>query len=235
MRNAIIFLFASHLVPAFAESSDLNAISLFAKDVCDEIAIGGSIRREQVEGNLGGKVSGIAKLIGAEAEADGSLTVEEQTYEGIPYGDLPEQMNNARECRLELTKLLLQERATVAHLSARTASEKRRSAESIADVEVEIFRLEQTHTELDRKIKLKKQAFEGRSKIIDRLIYEKEKAMTEGRHEDARRLRLQISEISKLPSVTGQTITTEELAELEALEFEIRKKKELLKKLQSFE
>ena len=91
-------------------SASLKEISEFAKDICDEISVGGNINRKQIEGKIEGNVSGLAKLIGASVGVDGTLKIDDTNYTGLPYENVAEQMTGARDCRQQLATMLIDER-----------------------------------------------------------------------------------------------------------------------------
>lgn len=109
----LIFLFMNVIVcfPSYADS--LEEISIFAKDICDEIRVEGVITREKIEGKLHGEVKGIAELLGASVGAEGIILVDELKYKGLPYEKLSDQMKDARDCRKQLATMLIQERKKV--------------------------------------------------------------------------------------------------------------------------
>lgn len=114
LSSCIIFLF--FLFNAHADQS-LNEISNFAKEICDDIQAKGkrTITATEVEAELKGKIGKVFKYIGVDVGADGKYTIgkSQEEYEGIPYGSISEQMSDCRSCRLEISKLLLNERRKV--------------------------------------------------------------------------------------------------------------------------
>jgi len=110
------------LIGTTASAQSLTEISDFAADICDEIAQSGEITKQKIEGNINGKLSGVAKLLGGSLDAGGKIVVDEENYVGVPYEKLSDQLSNARECRRELAKTLLDER--------RRIDEERRSSGS---------------------------------------------------------------------------------------------------------
>lgn len=110
-------------------STNLHATSLveiaaFSKETCDKIKTDGKIRREQIEGSINGNISGVAKLLGASLDANGKIAIDETTYDGIPFEDIPDQLSDARSCRKEITKLLLKERQEIELLKAEKLDEQ---------------------------------------------------------------------------------------------------------------
>jgi hypothetical protein len=113
VRRFLAFALVFPLSPvSYAQS--LDEIQKFAKDICDEIRPEGSIARKEVEAKLKGQLAGVAKLIGASVTGDGKLKVENVDYKGLPYEDLAAQMANARDCRLQLAKMLIEEKKRIA-------------------------------------------------------------------------------------------------------------------------
>jgi len=106
---ACIFMtFASVYVSAYGES--LNDISKFAKEMCDEIRTEGKITRTEIEAQLGGNMGGVAKLLGASMGIDGRIKTENTDFSGLPYNELSKEMSSARQCRKELSTMLIKGR-----------------------------------------------------------------------------------------------------------------------------
>jgi hypothetical protein len=123
MKHLLVII-TIFLIQNYAHAESLTDISTFSKDICDEIATEGEIRRDTIEGKIGGKLSGVAKLIGASIGADGSIKIDKEKYNGIPYESLPEQLSDARDCRKQLTLIFLKERQEVELLKAEKLSEQ---------------------------------------------------------------------------------------------------------------
>lgn len=107
-RHVLIAVLCIGVTPFFANSASFEQITKFAENVCDRVKTSGSIERTQIMGKLRGEAKTLIKLIGGEIGIDGSITIDNQVYEGIPLSDLPAQMTDARSCRKELALLLLE-------------------------------------------------------------------------------------------------------------------------------
>nr|VFK41310.1 MAG: hypothetical protein BECKTC1821E_GA0114239_10116 [Candidatus Kentron sp. TC] len=105
----ILTLYCNHTISA----TSLEEISDFAKNICDEIAQEGEIKRSKIMGKLQGQASGVAKLLGAKVGLDGSIEIDHEKYKGLPIENLPEQLSDARICRKDLSALLLKERREI--------------------------------------------------------------------------------------------------------------------------
>lgn len=107
-RYVIIAALSIGVTPFFANSASFEQITKFAENICDRVKTSGSIERTQIMGKLRGEAKTLVKLIGGEIGVDGSITVDNQRYDGIPLNDLPAQMTDARACRKELALMLLE-------------------------------------------------------------------------------------------------------------------------------
>lgn len=117
MKNSsikfLLLLFLMHA--AFnAQADSLSEISNFSKEICDDIDTKGShtISKTEIQAKLEGEIGKVAKFIGAKIGADGKITIGENKveYDGLPYDSLSEQMTNSRSCKLEISKMLINER-----------------------------------------------------------------------------------------------------------------------------
>jgi hypothetical protein len=106
----LFFVFAASFTSELALSESLDDISRFSMQICDSIRTEGSISKKEITGKLDGELKGIAKLIGASVGADGTIRIDDTIYSQLPYDALPAQMQDARACRKEIAKLLIEER-----------------------------------------------------------------------------------------------------------------------------
>jgi hypothetical protein len=102
-------------ISALPFNESLDDISRFSMQICDSIRTEGSISKKEVTGKLDGELRGIAKLLGASVAADGTIRINDITYSQLPYDAIPAQMQDARACRKEIAKLLLEERRKIEH------------------------------------------------------------------------------------------------------------------------
>lgn len=102
----LIFIFPIH-------AQTLEEIAAFAERICSDIPEG-QFSKETIEGKFKGDLPQLAKLLGASINADGSISVAGISYKGIPYDKLSANIPTLRECKLEVTRLLLEERARIA-------------------------------------------------------------------------------------------------------------------------
>jgi len=128
LYSLIFGLFTVFTLVNPTHATSLTEIAAFSKEVCDEIATEGHIRRENIEGQLNGKLSGVAKLLGASVGVNGKIMIDDTTYKGIPYSALPNQMTDARECRKQLTLVLLKERQEVERIRVERLSQESEEA-----------------------------------------------------------------------------------------------------------
>lgn len=105
-------------------ADSLNDISKFAKEICDDIRPEGKINKSEVEAKLNGNISGIAKLIGGSLNIDGTISSGSTKYKGLPYEMLPTVMKDARECKQDIAKMLLNERSTIKRREGKILGEK---------------------------------------------------------------------------------------------------------------
>ena len=94
-RHVIIAALSIGVTPFFANSASFEQITKFAENICDRVKTSGSIERTQIMGKLRGEAKTLVKLIGGEIGVDGSITLDNQRYDGIPLNDLPAQMTDA--------------------------------------------------------------------------------------------------------------------------------------------
>lgn len=103
-----IFIFGRH-----SQAESLKDISNFAKEICDDIRLEGSIKKEEIVAKLTGEISGVAKLLGGSVNAEGDLVIKNTEYKGLPYETLPAQMKDTRACKKEMAKMLIEERKKI--------------------------------------------------------------------------------------------------------------------------
>jgi len=94
----------------------LSEISQFAGNICDKLSTSGSIERTKIVGSLTGNARALVKLIGGSIGVDGSVTVDNMNYDGLPYEMLPEQMSDARACRKEVAYMLLEQKSAIENI-----------------------------------------------------------------------------------------------------------------------
>lgn len=107
-RYVLIAALSIGVTPFLANSASFEQITEFAGNICDRVKTSGSIERTKIMGKLRGEAKTLVKLIGGEIGIDGSITIDNQRYDGIPLNDLPAQMTDARACRKELALMLLE-------------------------------------------------------------------------------------------------------------------------------
>ena len=109
--------------PSYGDS--LTEISKFAQDICDQISftnIAGDMTRKQIEGKLTGEAKAIEKLLGISLEADGK--VDNTQYKGLPYDKVAENVKDARECKQQLAKMLVEERSKIDNQKSNVSTAK---------------------------------------------------------------------------------------------------------------
>ncbi len=113
MKKIVLFTMLAFLIQTSATAESLQSIVVFAKDICDdiidEVGVDGKISRKQIEAKLEGSIGTVAKLIGAKLGVNGKLHLDETTYSGLPYEDLPGELRNSRECRQNLAVMLIEQ------------------------------------------------------------------------------------------------------------------------------
>lgn len=95
---------------ALAKGSSNSEIVAFAYSICDEIRTEGIITRREIEGKISADANRVAKLVGLSVGADGKLKDERTEYKGLPFDKIADQVQGARTCRLEVAKMLIDER-----------------------------------------------------------------------------------------------------------------------------
>lgn len=111
MTKVTLFMVAvTTAVNVAAQGSSNSEIAKFAKEICDEIRPEGTITRQEIEGRLQGEVGGVARAIGLSVGADGKLRHDKTEYKGLPIDKVSDQMKDARDCRFQVTKMLVEER-----------------------------------------------------------------------------------------------------------------------------
>lgn len=109
----IVGLLLSSFFSGSLIAQSLSEISTFAAEICNEVAQSGDITKTKIEGNIEGKLSGVARLLGGSISSDGSVLIDETKYSGVPYEKLSGHLTSALECRRELAKILIEERRRV--------------------------------------------------------------------------------------------------------------------------
>ena len=97
--------------PTRADS--LTEIAAFADKICTQ-SIGGSETSTTIEGRLNGDVNGLAKALGLTVSGGALVRRDGTKYEGIPKDKLPASIPTPAQCKLEVAKLLIDERQRLA-------------------------------------------------------------------------------------------------------------------------
>ncbi|MGY6274076.1 hypothetical protein [Methylomonas sp. MgM2] len=120
MKYVYVYLWSCVLGMPFsvsAHADSLSEISKFSKEICNDIQTSGNrtIKKTDIEAKLQGNIGKVAKYIGLDIGADGQLTIGDtkEEYDGLPYEDISEQMSDSRSCKLQLSKMLINERKKV--------------------------------------------------------------------------------------------------------------------------
>jgi hypothetical protein len=92
----------SGTIPVAAES--LKEISAFAQSICGDIPEG-SITRTEIEGKVKANIDLLTRILGGSGEVNGSR--KEETYKGIPFDKLPDNIPTVGMCKSELAKVIL--------------------------------------------------------------------------------------------------------------------------------
>jgi hypothetical protein len=120
MFKKIIFLVM--ILPFTCNATNFSEIASFAERICDRVEASGTIESTKVMGQLTGEAKALIRLIGGTVGVDGSITIENTTYKGLPFDKLPEQMSDARECRKELALVLLEGREIVQRIQSESTT-----------------------------------------------------------------------------------------------------------------
>ena len=91
-------------------TESLEEIRDFANDICTNIE--GSITRSAVEGKVTASSSAL-KLLGVNVSVDGTASVNNEKYKGIPFEKLPDDMKDPIKCKQELSTMMLKERSEI--------------------------------------------------------------------------------------------------------------------------
>ena len=149
-KFVLVTAFVASSISELALSESLDDISRFSMQICDSIRTEGSISKKELTGKLDGELRGIAKLIGASVAADGTIRIDDTNYSQLPYDALPAQMQDARACRKEIAKLLLEERNKIKAKEHQTAAPITRVQPDLAPIKIDPRALSGTVT-LSRK------------------------------------------------------------------------------------
>jgi len=111
-RSVALFYASIAIVAAFlpAHADSLDEIASFAQKICSQ-SLSGTETSTALSANLNGDVSGLAKALGISVSAGGLVKHDGTRYEGIPKDKLPSSIPTPAQCKLELAKVLLEERA----------------------------------------------------------------------------------------------------------------------------
>jgi len=92
-----------------AHAESLDEIATFAQKICNQSLSGGETSTT-IAANLNGDVNGLAKALGISVGAGGLVKKDGNHYEGIPEKKLPNSIPTPAQCKLELAKVLIEER-----------------------------------------------------------------------------------------------------------------------------
>ena len=126
MKSALYLLLAALPFLSLQASADsLSEIAAFADKICTQ-SLTGNESSTSVVANLNGDVNGLAKALGITVNAGGLVKHDGTRYEGIPKDKLPSSIPTPAQCKLEVARLLIDEREKLAQnkpaLDSRTAS-----------------------------------------------------------------------------------------------------------------
>lgn len=107
-RLFIVFIFISSMSLA-VKADSLQEIATFSERICSNI-VEGHITRTNIETSIKADIPGLAKAMGLSVGADGTLKHGDETYVGIPIEKLPAEILTPAQCKLELAKILIEER-----------------------------------------------------------------------------------------------------------------------------
>jgi hypothetical protein len=92
-----------------ARGDSLTEIAAFADKICAQ-SISGSETSTTIEGKLNGDVNGLAKALGLTVSGGALVRRDGTKYEGIPKDKLPASIPTPAQCKLDVAKLLIDER-----------------------------------------------------------------------------------------------------------------------------
>lgn len=116
----ILALVILTIAPLTIQAGSLNEINKFASDICGKVATKGRIESSEIKATIEGKISPkfLAKILGTNVTANGSLVTKNSNYDGLPYESLSIQMTDARQCRKELALMLLKQKEILSQPSS---------------------------------------------------------------------------------------------------------------------
>jgi hypothetical protein len=115
-KNLVSLVIVITLFPFTASAASFSEISSFAENICDKLSTTGSIERTKILGSLNGNAKALIKLIGGSIGLDGSVIIDNVSYDGFSHDMLPAQMSDARACRKELALVLLAKRDVIQNI-----------------------------------------------------------------------------------------------------------------------
>lgn len=96
-----------------ARADSLTEIASFAEKICNQ-SLSGSESSTEIVANLNGDIQGLAKALGISVAGGGLVKKDGSRYEGIPKERLPASIPTPAQCKADLAKVLIQERANLA-------------------------------------------------------------------------------------------------------------------------
>ena len=99
----------------YSQTESLIEILEFVENICGEIPINeeGRITRKEISTKISVDLGGIFKVIGAKARADGTYVDNEEKWVGTLLKDVPEELKDARDCRITLVEKIIEQRRLI--------------------------------------------------------------------------------------------------------------------------
>lgn len=88
-------------------SSTFDEIVKFSNDICDKLDTKGTLSVTHIKAAIEGDTQKLSKVLGISIKADGNIEYTNTNFNGLPYEQLPKQMENSRQCKKELAMLIL--------------------------------------------------------------------------------------------------------------------------------
>jgi hypothetical protein len=112
----MLFLFAA-TASLLVRADSLTEIAEFAERICNQ-SISGNESSTTIVANANADVKGLAKVLGLSVEGGGLVKHDGTHYDGIPKDKLSASIPTPAQCKVDLAKVLIDERKQLARVAS---------------------------------------------------------------------------------------------------------------------
>jgi hypothetical protein len=120
---------SNNVFPPHGDS--LEEIAAFAEKICSQ-SLSGNETATTITAKLNGDFNGLAKALGISVGVGGLVKKDGTHYEGIPKEKLPDSVPTPAQCKLEVVKVLIEERQRLA--AGRLATDRPNHSDALAQI-----------------------------------------------------------------------------------------------------